>query len=67
MKEQVIIIKGPIPSIPQNFLQWENLYHVIYSVSLDNGLIITNPDQFPEQTPINVEALPPIEKLTSTS
>jgi hypothetical protein len=65
MKEQVTIIKGPIPSIPQGFLQWENLYHVIYSVSLNNGLIITNPDQFPEQPSINIKAIPPIDESAS--
>ncbi len=62
MNKRVAIIKGPIPPLPQNLLRWESLFRITYSVSLDNGLIVTNPDQFPEQPPINVEATPTIEK-----
>lgn len=57
MKEQVTIIKGPIPPLSGSFLRWQSLFHIVYSVSLDNGLIVTNPDQFPEES-LGITELP---------
>lgn len=67
MKERVTIVKGPIPPLPESFLGWQSLFRIIYSVSLDNGLIVTNPDQFPEETPRTGETAPFIEKQTPLS
>lgn len=62
MKEAVTIIEGPIPPLPQNLLRWESLFRITYSVSLDNGLIVTNPDQFPERPSTNVETTHAIDE-----
>lgn len=49
MVEKVTVIKGPM--VPgQTSRLWEsNVFHPVYMVYLDTGVIVTNPSQFPEE------------------
>jgi len=49
MTEKIRIIKGP--TVPEQISRpWEsNIFRPVYSVYLDSGIIVTNPDQFPPE------------------
>ena len=48
MRDKVRIIKSPLVS-GQNKLPVTNVENIIFNITLPNGMIITNPDQFQDQ------------------